>query len=109
MSSFKEAAMSFAVKKAVKYARKDFDKNAPKILSLLEAADVKKVNRTTYAGLHKVLDDPKYFYSPRKTTFAYPFIQFFLGQCLRGGEMFLIFLPIFFILSPNEFQEVINS
>ena len=26
MSSFKEAAMSFAVKKAVKYARKDFDK-----------------------------------------------------------------------------------
>lgn len=30
-----------------------------------------------------------------KTTFAYPFIQFFLGQCLRGGEMFLIFLPIF--------------
>ena len=38
-----------------------------------------------------------------KTTFAYPFIQFFLGQCLRGGEMFLIFLPIFFILSPNEF------
>ena len=51
----------------------------------------------------------KYFYSPRKTTFAYPFIQFFLGQCLRGGEMFLIFLPIFFILSPNEFQEVINS
>ena len=59
MSSFKEAAMSFAVKKAVKYARKDFDKNAPKILSLLEAADVKKVNRTTYAGLHKVLDDPE--------------------------------------------------
>ena len=59
MSSFKEAAMSFAVKKAVKYARKDFDKNAPKILSLLEAADVKKVNRTTYEGLHKVLDDPE--------------------------------------------------
>ena len=41
-----------------------------------------------------------------KTTFAYPFIQFFLGQCLRGGEMFLIFLPIFLILSPNEFQEL---
>ena len=57
MSSFKEAAMSFAVKKAVKYARKDFDKNAPKILSLLEAADVKKVNRTTYEGLNKGLDD----------------------------------------------------
>ena len=56
--SIKESAMSFAVKKAVKYARKDFNKNAPKILSLLEAADVKKVNRSTYAGLHKVLDDP---------------------------------------------------
>ena len=50
--------MSFAVSKAVKYARKDFNKNAPKILSLLEMADVKKVNRSTYAGLHKVLDDP---------------------------------------------------
>ena len=56
--SLKESAMSFAVSKAVKYARKDFNKNAPKILSLLEMADVKKVNRSTYAGLHKVLDDP---------------------------------------------------
>ena len=54
----KDSAMSFAVKNAVKYARKDFNKNAPKILSLLEMADVKKVNRSTYAGLHKVLDDP---------------------------------------------------
>ncbi|MBQ9531904.1 MAG: radical SAM protein [Eubacterium sp.] len=57
--SIKEAAASFAVKQAVKYARKDFNKNAPKVLSLLEAADVKKVNRSTYAGLHKVLDDPE--------------------------------------------------
>ena len=56
--SLKEAAASFAVKRAVKYARKDFNKNAPKILALLEKADVKKVNRSTYAGLHKVLDDP---------------------------------------------------
>ena len=54
----KEAATGFAVKNAVKYARKDFNKNAPKILALLEKADVKKVNRSTYAGLHKVLDDP---------------------------------------------------
>ena len=58
MRSLKETAMTIAVKQAVKYARKDFNKNAPKILSLLEAADVKKVNRSTYAGLHKVLDDP---------------------------------------------------
>ncbi len=58
MKSFKETAMSIAVKEAIKYARKDFDANAPKILSLLEKADVKRVNRSTYAGLHKVLDDP---------------------------------------------------
>ena len=58
MKSIKETAITFAVKEAVKYARKDFNKNAPKILSLLEMADVKKVNRSTYAGLHKVLDDP---------------------------------------------------
>lgn len=58
MKTIKESATTFAVKQAVKYARKDFNKNAPKILSLLEMADVKKVNRSTYAGLHKVLDDP---------------------------------------------------
>ena len=58
MKSLKETAMSIAVKQAVKYARKDFNRNAPRILSLLEKADVKKVNRSTYAGLHKVLDDP---------------------------------------------------
>ena len=57
--SIKESATSYAVKKAVKYARKDFNKNAPKILSLLEMTDVKKVNRTTYAGMHKVMDDPE--------------------------------------------------
>ncbi|MGN1124351.1 MAG: radical SAM protein, partial [Eubacterium sp.] len=58
MKSIKETTMSIAIKQAIKYARKDFFKNAPKILSLLEMADVKKVNRSTYAGLHKVLDDP---------------------------------------------------
>lgn len=58
MKSIKETAMTIAVKEAVKYARKDFEKNAPKLLSLLEMADVKKVNRSTYAGLHKVIDDP---------------------------------------------------
>lgn len=58
MKSIKETAMSMAIKNAIKYARKDFNANAPKILSLLEMADVKKVNRSTYAGLHKVLDDP---------------------------------------------------
>ncbi len=58
MKSIKEAVMSAAIKKAIKYARKDFNKNAPKILRLLEMADVKKVNRSTYAGLHKVIDNP---------------------------------------------------
>ena len=56
--SLKDSAMTFAVKNAVKYARKDFNKNAPRILSLLEMADVKKVNRSTYAGLHEVMNDP---------------------------------------------------
>lgn len=58
MKSFKEATMNVAIKQVIKYARKDFNANAPKLLSLLEALDVKKVNRSTYAGLHKVLDDP---------------------------------------------------
>ena len=56
--SIKETVLSFAVKEAVKFARKDFDKNAPKILNIVEKADVKRVNRSTYAGLHKVMDDP---------------------------------------------------
>ena len=58
MKSLKERVMTLAVKGAVKYARKDFMANAPKILSLLEMADVKKVNRSSYAGFHKILDDP---------------------------------------------------
>lgn len=58
MKSLKETAMSIAVREAIKYARKDFEGNAPKILALLEKADVKKVNRSTYASLHEVLDDP---------------------------------------------------
>ena len=56
--SLKEKATNAVVKQAVKYARKDFDKNAPKILNIVEKADVKRVNRSTYAGLHKVMDDP---------------------------------------------------
>ena len=56
--AFKETVTAVVVKNAIKYARKDFYKNAPRILSLMEMADVKKVNRSTYAGLHKVLDDP---------------------------------------------------
>lgn len=56
--SIKESAAAFAVKKAVKYARKDFDKNAPRILKLVEMADVKKVNRTAYAGLNDALKNP---------------------------------------------------
>ena len=58
MASFKEKVASVAVEQAVKYARKDFKRNAPRILSLVEKFDVKKVNRSTYAGLHKVMDDP---------------------------------------------------
>ena len=56
--SLKEKATTVVVKQAVKYARKDFNKNAPKILKIVEKADVKRVNRSTYAGLHKVMDDP---------------------------------------------------
>ena len=48
--AFKETVTAVVVKNAIKYARKDFDKNAPRILSLMEMADVKKVNRSTYAG-----------------------------------------------------------
>ena len=45
--AFKETVTAVVVKNAIKYARKDFDKNAPRILSLMEMADVKKVNRST--------------------------------------------------------------
>ena len=58
MASFKEKVAAFAVEKAVKYARKDFKRNAPRILTIVEKFDVKKVNRSTYSGLHKVMDDP---------------------------------------------------
>ncbi|MCD7723856.1 MAG: radical SAM protein [Clostridiales bacterium] len=59
MKSLKGAVINTAINYAVKYARKDFDRNMPKILSLVEKADVKKVNRSTYAGLHKVINDPE--------------------------------------------------
>ena len=58
MKSLKERVMAAAVKAVVKYARKDFNANAPKVLSLVEKADVKKVNRSSYAGFHKILNDP---------------------------------------------------
>ena len=50
MASFKEKVASVAVEQAVKYARKDFKRNAPRILNLVEKFDVKKVNRSTYQG-----------------------------------------------------------
>ena len=43
--SLKEQIVDFAIRNAIKYARKDFDRNAPKILNLIEKADVKRVNR----------------------------------------------------------------
>ncbi len=58
MRSLKESASAFAIKQALKYARKDPDKNLMKILELVEAADRRKVNRVTYASLHKTLNDP---------------------------------------------------
>ena len=36
MASFKEKVASVAVEQAVKYARKDFKRNAPRILNLVE-------------------------------------------------------------------------
>ena len=36
--AFKETVTAVVVKNAIKYARKDFDKNAPRILSLMEMA-----------------------------------------------------------------------
>ena len=41
MASFKEKVASVAVEQAVKYARKDFKRNAPRILNLVEKFDVK--------------------------------------------------------------------
>ena len=37
--AFKETVTAVVVKNAIKYARKDFDKNAPRILSLMEMAE----------------------------------------------------------------------
>lgn len=58
MSSIKESASAFAIKKAVNWARKDPDKNLLKLLNLVEKADRKQVNRVTYENLHKSLEDP---------------------------------------------------
>ena len=56
--SVNNSATIFAIRRAVKYARKDFDKNIPRILRLLETADVKKVNATTYTGIRQALNGP---------------------------------------------------
>lgn len=58
MKSFKESASAFAVNKAIKYARKDPDKNLMKILNLVEKADTSKVNKVTYDNLRVSLQDP---------------------------------------------------
>ena len=41
MASFKEKVASVADEQAVKYARQDFKRNAPRILNLVEKFDVK--------------------------------------------------------------------
>ena len=53
----KDKAMASVVNMLIKYVRKDFDKNAMNLLNLVEKLDVKKVNQTTYDGLHKALGD----------------------------------------------------
>ena len=58
MSSIKESAASFAVKKALHWARKDPDTNLIKLLNIVEKLDKKGVNKVTYANLHKSLEDP---------------------------------------------------
>lgn len=58
MKSFKETAANIAVKQAIKYVRKDPEKRMVQLLNLVEKTDVRKVNKTTYDSLHKVLDDP---------------------------------------------------
>lgn len=58
MKSLKETAAAVAVKQAVKYVRKDPSTRMLKLLNLIEKTDVRKVNKTTYDSLHKVLDDP---------------------------------------------------
>lgn len=54
----KDKAMASVANMLIKYVRKDFDKNALNLLNLVEKLDVKKVNQTTYDGLHKALEDP---------------------------------------------------
>ena len=44
--SLKEQVVDFAIRNAIKYARKDFDRNAPNILSIVEKADVKRFKRS---------------------------------------------------------------
>lgn len=58
MSSFKATAAAFAVRQAINFARRDPDKNLLKVLSLIEAADVKKANTVTYNNLRKSFEDP---------------------------------------------------
>ena len=58
MSSFKATAAAFAVRQALNFARRDPDKNLLKVLSLIEAADVKKANTVTYNNLRKSFEDP---------------------------------------------------
>lgn len=58
MSSIKESAASFAVKKALHWAQKDPDKNLIKMLNVVEKLDTKGANRVTYANLRKSLQDP---------------------------------------------------
>ena len=58
MSSLKASAAAFAVRQAINFARRDPDKNLLKVLSLIEAADVKKANTVTYNNLRKSFEDP---------------------------------------------------
>lgn len=57
MKSLKEMAANIAVKQAINYVRKDPAKRMVNLLNLVEKTDVRKVNKTTYDSLHKVLDD----------------------------------------------------
>lgn len=57
-SSFKLSAYSFAVRRALSYARRDPDKNLMKLLNLVEKADLKKANQVSYNNLRKSFQDP---------------------------------------------------
>ncbi|MCC8022405.1 MAG: radical SAM protein [Clostridiales bacterium] len=58
MKSVKETAATAAVQQVVKYVKKDPDKRLLQLLKIIEAADRRKVNQSTYDSLHRVLDDP---------------------------------------------------